>query len=174
MSWKSYFVILFLFISSIMGLRLFIITPYKVVTDSLKPVLLSGDFVFANRVNSTTRNYERGDFIIYRDSRTENGSLDVARIIAKPGDYVENRESQIYINERELGVLSNLEPFKAFIIAPEEYSILKTTGNSERMITISKSQIHGKVFMIWFSVDQLERISEPSWTKIRWKRIGSL
>ncbi|WP_118137415.1 signal peptidase I [Oceanicella sp. SM1341] len=94
--------------------RTLLFQPFWIPSGSMKPTLLIGDFLFVNKfAYGYSRNScpfsacpfsgriwasepERGDVIVFRHPRT--GEDYVKRLIGLPGDRVQVKESQLYIN----------------------------------------------------------------------------
>lgn len=174
MNWKSYFLTLFLLSTFMLSVRILLVTPYKVVAKSLSPQLLPGDYIFINRIGSSSREYRRGDIII-SGGGLEKAPLQIYRIVAKPGDFVTVVNGQLFVNDKEsFFTPKSLDGREPSIVPPELYYVLKTIGDSQKLLSLPQSQIQGRAFLVWFSVEQRDTISEASWVKIRWPRIGIL
>lgn len=75
--------------------RVFIVKPYEIPTDSMAPTIQPNDQVLANRVIYDFRSIERGDIIVFSPPRSaieacapEPGVPMVKRVIGLPGDVV--------------------------------------------------------------------------------------
>ena len=103
-------------------LRMFVVESYRIPTGSMEKTLLAGDFLFVNkfvygaRVPFTdlnlpkVRDVERGDIIVFKFPRDRNLNY-IKRCIALPGDKLEIRNQQIFINDK----LFPLPPHAQFI-----------------------------------------------------------
>jgi len=102
---KSFFpVILAVFL-----VRSFLAEPFKIPSGSMMPTLLIGDFILVNKytyglrvpvLNHTfieVNHPKRGEVMVFRFP--QNPSLDyIKRVVGLPGDKVEYRNKQLYIN----------------------------------------------------------------------------
>jgi len=102
---KSFFpVILVVFV-----IRSFLIEPFKIPSGSMIPTLQVGDFILVNKFVYGVRlpvinekivqlnNPKRGDVMVFR--YPENPTLDyIKRVVGQPGDTVEYRGKQLWIN----------------------------------------------------------------------------
>jgi signal peptidase I len=73
----------------------------RVDGDSMKPTLLSGEYVIVNRVSYKLGSPQRGDIIVFhypRDPREEY----IKRVIGLPGDEVEIKQGTVYVNSQSL------------------------------------------------------------------------
>ena len=76
-------------------IRSFIVTPIKVNGDSMVPTLKDGEILLLKKYDRT---FERFDIIVF----TYNQSRLIKRVIGLPGDYVEYRDDNLYINGKKI------------------------------------------------------------------------
>ena len=89
--------------------RSFLLEPFKIPSGSMMPTLLAGDFILVNKYTYGIRipvvnkkliefgNPQRGDVMVFR--YPENPSVDyIKRVVGLPGDLIEYRNKQLYIN----------------------------------------------------------------------------
>jgi signal peptidase I len=74
---------------------------YLVIGTSMEPNLHSGEYLIVNKVLYTLQPSERGDIIVFRAPKSPDKNF-VKRIIALPGESVELRRGQVYINGKLL------------------------------------------------------------------------
>lgn len=97
----------------VLVVRSFIIEPFKIPSNSMMPTLLTGDFILVNKFSYGIRlpvidnkiiqvgAPARGDVIVFR--YPENPAIDyIKRVVGVPGDYIEYRDSVLYINNEEI------------------------------------------------------------------------
>ena len=99
------------------------IKPTIVKHYSMQPTLDENDFLIINRLLYTRGTPERGDIIVFESNQRDNSGdqkLLIKRIIGLPGEDIEIRGGQVYINEELLN-----EPYLA-----DDY----THGNIYQMI----------------------------------------
>jgi signal peptidase I len=74
--------------------------PYRVITEAMVPTILAGDFILADgRIDHSSENLglSRGDLVVIKLPRDK--TLHVAkRIIGLPGDEIELRGMELYVN----------------------------------------------------------------------------
>ena len=105
---------------------------YDVPSGSMKPTILEGDRIFVNKLAYDLKvpftswrvarwgGPERSDVIVFRSADT--GTRVVKRVIGLPGDRIEMRRNQLWVNETPIAY----EPLDAETIAeiaPEEQSL---------------------------------------------------
>lgn len=94
-------------------LRSFIFEPFRIPSGSMEPTLLPGDFILVSKFSYGLRlpighhkilelnQPERGDVAVFR--YPENPSIAyIKRIVGLPGDQIEYRNKQLYINDEAI------------------------------------------------------------------------
>ena len=74
----------------------------SMIGDSMNPILRNGDVVLVNRLVYNARRPRRGDIIVFKPKGNENSHYYIKRVIGLPGEKVEFRENEIYINGNRL------------------------------------------------------------------------
>ena len=70
----------------------------RVESVSMKPNLIEGDFVLVNRIAYRLSSPQRGDIIVFKYPPEPNSTPYIKRIIGLPGDQIQIRDSNVYIN----------------------------------------------------------------------------
>ncbi|HAK0898837.1 TPA: type I signal peptidase SipX, partial [Listeria monocytogenes] len=78
------------------GIRYFLISPVTVNGKSMDPTLHDGEHLFINKVSDP----KRFDIIVFPAPDEENAEY-IKRVIGLPGDKVEYKEDQLYINGKK-------------------------------------------------------------------------
>ncbi|MDO4680833.1 MAG: signal peptidase I [Aerococcus sp.] len=76
------------------GIYTYIGAPVKISGSSMAPTLENGQHVWLNHLDKT---YDRGEIVIF-DAPDQSGDEYVKRVIGVPGDTVEYRNNQLYVN----------------------------------------------------------------------------
>lgn len=131
------------------------------VGDSMKPVLYNGDRVLVNRIVYNASRPKRNDVIVFKPNGNVNSHYYIKRIIGLPGETIEIKNGEIYINDKKIsekiktteiedaGIAA--EPFK---IGGNEYFVLgdnRKSSEDSRMAdigTVEKDEIYGKAWLI--------------------------
>lgn len=72
------------------------------VGDSMKPAISNGDAVLVNRLVYNAVNPKRGDLIVFKPKGNENSHSYIKRVIGLPGETVEIKDGEVYINGKAL------------------------------------------------------------------------
>ncbi|WP_029551190.1 signal peptidase I [Thermocrinis jamiesonii] len=78
-------------------IRTFVAQAYNIPSGSMKPTLLVGDFILVNKLVYRFSEPQRGDIVVFKypiDPRIDF----IKRIIGIPGDVIEIRDNQVFIN----------------------------------------------------------------------------
>lgn len=80
--------------------------------DSMKPTLKNGEFLFVHKLLYHFKNPERFDVVVFENHKNNNSHFYIKRIIGLPGETVQIKDGEIYINNQKL----QQTPFKEKII----------------------------------------------------------
>ena len=93
----------------VLVIRSFLFEPFRIPSDSMVPTLLDGDFIFVNKftyglrlpITNTQivefRKPRRGDVVVFRQPDNPDTNF-IKRLVGLPGDRIEYRDKQLYIN----------------------------------------------------------------------------
>lgn len=97
----------------VLGLRTFVAEPFKVPSGSMIPTLLVGDYLLVNKhaygLKLPVNNYplwhfappQRGDIVVFNPPHAPS-EFWVKRVIGLPGDKIEYRNDQLWVNGKEV------------------------------------------------------------------------
>ena len=81
-----------------MIIRTFVVQSFKIPSGSMRPTLLERDRIFVNKFIYRFKHPERGDIIVFKYPEDKKKDF-VKRLIALPGETIEIRDGDIYIND---------------------------------------------------------------------------
>lgn len=82
-------------------LRAYVVQAYNIPSGSMKPTLLVGDFILVNKLVYDLSEPKRGDIVVFK--WPVNPKIDfIKRVIGMPGDVIEVKDYQVYINGKPL------------------------------------------------------------------------
>ncbi|MDE7258208.1 MAG: signal peptidase I [Lachnospiraceae bacterium] len=132
----------------------------SVIGDSMEPILSNGQEILMNRVIYRLSSPKRGDVVVFLPNGNQNSHYYVKRVVGLPGETIQIREGNVYIN----GVLlEEDEEFSKMIdagiaqneleLATDEFFVLGDNRNSSEdsrsgnIGAVKKDTIIGKA---WF------------------------
>ncbi|MBW3536214.1 MAG: signal peptidase I [Actinobacteria bacterium] len=145
-------------------IKTFLFQAFYIPSGSMEPTLHIGDRVLVNKLSYTLGDIDRGDLVVFSrpdippDAATAVRDL-IKRVIGLPGDTIESRDGDMYVNGRRLeepylppGTVSENVPRQ--VVPPGKvWAMGDNRGNSRdsRVLGfIDLDSIHGKAFVrIW-------------------------
>lgn len=131
------------------------------VGDSMKPVLENGDVTLLNRLSYNLGRPKRGQVVAFYPNGNKKSYCYIRRIIGLPGETVEIRDGDIYIDGEKLEAEYQTEDLVAEGLAKEpvelgedEYFVLSDDrsmtddSRGEEIGNVKRSSIEGKVWFI--------------------------
>jgi len=85
-------------------IRAFVAQAYNIPSGSMKPTLLVGDFILVNKLVYGFSEPKRGDIVVFKYPIDPNIDF-IKRIVALPGEEVEVRNNQVFINGKPLPLI---------------------------------------------------------------------
>ncbi len=181
-------------------IRAFVVQAFKIPSGSMKPTLLVGDHILVNKfifgikmrvpftsINTTLipiSSPKRNDVVVFIYPVDPKKDF-IKRVIGLPGDTVQIKDKQIYINHLPMedphGVHSDQmvipeaeqprDNTGPIIIPPNKFFVMgdnrDESYDSRYWGFVDQKEIIGQAFIIYWSWDRTE-------FGVRWKRLGSL
>ncbi|MBD5468980.1 MAG: signal peptidase I [Lachnospiraceae bacterium] len=98
----------------------------SVIGDSMSPTLTNGQEILINQLVYTVSSPKRGDVIVFLPNGNQNAHYYVKRVVGLPGETVQIRNGQVYIDgERYHGM---------------EYDKISDAGIAEYPVTLEKNE----------------------------------
>lgn len=137
--------------------RVFLFENYRVLGHSMDPTLDNDQFLVVNKLGYRLHEPVRGDIVVFRDPRTDDRKL-IKRIIGLPGEVLEIKEGQVFINEQPLD-----EPYIEYRgrysespspIPDNHYFVLgdnrNNSSDSHNWGTLPRDEIVGKAWLSYW------------------------
>ncbi len=133
------------------------------VGDSMKPEIKNGDVVLVNRIIYNASSPDRYDVVVFKPNGNENSHYYVKRIVGLPGETVEIKDENIYINGEKLKENAKIKTtaledpgiaYEPIELKGNEYFVLgdnRSSSEDSRMADIGnvkKKDIYGKAWFI--------------------------
>ena len=105
-----------------------VVQNYRIENHSMEPNFIEGQFVLVNKLAYRLGEPERGDVVVFHNPRNTNEDY-IKRIIGLPGDQVEVRDQQVWVNGLPL-----IEDFPHNPINPGEYVPPTLVGDNQLFV----------------------------------------
>lgn len=133
--------------------RHFLFENYRVVGFSMIPTLENDQFLVVNKLDYRLHDPQRGDIVVLRDPRDGDRKL-IKRLIGLPGETIEIRQGQVYINDQELD-----EPY---IENPGQYSLSPTPVPADHYFVLGDNRNNSSDSHNWGTLSS-ENIVGKAW-----------
>lgn len=158
---KAIVVLLLMLISAFFGGG-WIFSGFYMATDAMEGAIGKGDLVLVNRLALGSRDPKRGEVVVFRIPGEEGSTI--RRVIGLPGETVEMRASELFINgarveepwlvspSREGPAVEVIQPisFGPFTVGENKYFLVgddRTKGNDSRTFgAVQREQIYGTIW----------------------------
>ncbi len=165
-------------------IRTFVVQAFKIPSGSMLPTLQIGDHILVNKFIYWFTNPQGGDIIVFKFPQDEGRDF-IKRVIARPGEKIEVRGKQVYVNDKPLREpyavhldrtiqetpLSPRDSFGPVVVPPGQLFMMGDNRDysmdSRFWGFLDMKKIKGKAFIIYWSWDR-DRF------RPRWGRIGML
>lgn len=137
--------------------RYFLFENYRVVGKSMLPTLENDQYLAVDKLSYRLREPQRGDIVVFRDPRSADRKL-IKRLIGMPGESVEIKNGQVYINGQLLRELYTAGPSQysspATAVPEGQYYVLgdnrNNSSDSHTWGTVSGSLIVGRAWLSYW------------------------
>ena len=146
------------------------ISAFQTVTlqeSAMEPTYSVGEKFFVNRALYKFSSPKRGDVIVFKTSASDSAALHIRRVIGLPGETVQVKDGQVYINGKvyeENGAYQDMTDGgladSAVTLESGEYFVLGDNRNAssdsrkEEVGMIKRDKIGGKAWLRFYPFDQ--------------------
>ncbi len=161
---------------------IFLLQPHQVNGQSMEPNFHSGDYVLTDKISYSFKQPERGDVIVFKAPPEANcpvgtGCDFIKRVIALPGERIEIKSRQVFVNsavleEKYLPADTKTNPGQfiddeAVTLAADEYFVMGDNRNhsSDSRVwgPITQSMIVGKAFFRYWPSESVGMIRSAAY-----------
>ena len=157
------------------GIRTFLLGPYKIPTASMRPTFMEGDRIFVDKISYRFHPPHRGDIIVFRFPLDPKKDY-VKRLAGLPGDKLLIKDGKLYVN----GIAKEEPPFSNYYyynrddwpyakegqmieVPPANYFALgdnsAQSSDSRNWGFVPAKNLVGRAFFIWWPPKRI-KISE--------------
>lgn len=137
--------------------RTFLLENYQVDGRSMDPTLEDGQYLVVNKLLYRLQEPQRGDIIVFHDPRSSDRKL-IKRVIGLPGDILEIKGGQVFINDQALDEPYIQGPIRysqvPSPIPDDHYFVLgdnrNNSSDSHNWGTLSGAGIVGKAWLTYW------------------------
>jgi signal peptidase I len=151
-----------------MIMRSTVVQTFVIPSESMVPTLVTGDRVVVDKFSYRFRDPQRGDIVVFSTPPGVDGPYDqlVKRIVGIPGDVVEARDQQVFVNGEKLpeGYLARDMPTEALagtVVAPGRYLVLgdnrSNSSDGRSFGTIERKTLIGRAVLRAFPFHRVGR-----------------
>ena len=135
----------------------FLFQNYRVVGRSMDPTLENDQFLVVNRLGYRLHDPQRGDVIVFDDPRDDGRRL-IKRVIGLPGELLEVKQGQVFINQLRLDEPYIVNPGRysqpPTPIPEDQYYVLgdnrNNSNDSHNWGTLPRQKIVGKAWLTYW------------------------
>lgn len=141
-------------------IRTFLVTPARVDGESMENTLYNGEVVLLNKIDLRLNGLKRFDIVVFK----YNKDLLIKRVIGLPGEIVEYKDNELYINNKKVDIPFEFEHTKDFKyeVPTNEYFVLgdnrDNSKDSRYFGSIKLKTIKGKVSLILFPFKRIGKV----------------
>lgn len=150
--------------------RHFLFENYRVVGHSMVPTLENDQYLVVSKLAYRLYEPQRGDIIVFYDPRNSDRKL-IKRVIGLPGEVLEIRQGQVFINQQQLdeGYITNPDRYSVppISITADHYYVLgdnrSNSSDSHSWGTLPGSNIVGKAWLSYWPPHSWGVVSHESY-----------
>jgi signal peptidase I len=176
-----------------LGIQTFVAQPYQVEMLSMQSTLEPGQYVLVDKLTPRWAPYDRGDIVVFRPPGAGGDTVPfIKRVIGLPGDAVELRNGQVFVNGHELDEPylyrdsdGQMEPTDPSIGGDSEWQVpggqllvlgdhRQESSDSRGFGPIAVSDVVGRAWLRYWPLDGFGILSTPVYAEVAPGRAAAL
>lgn len=177
--WREYVEVMLVALVAALLLRVFVVSAYRVSSSSMEDSLMTGDYIFVNKLAYKYREPAPGDIIVFEYPLNRERDY-IKRVVALPGQTVEVIDKIVYVDGELAHIppdskntdpqvlaaeLSNRDNFGPIQVPPGQFFTMGDNRDDSRDSRfwgfVPADHIRGKAIFVYWSW-------EPSGEKTEW------
>jgi signal peptidase I len=161
------------------GIRFYLVQPFVVDGSSMVPTFEDGEYLLVDKISYHTHSPKRGDVVVFHPPSAPALNY-IKRVIATPGDQIEIKNGEIFINGARL--TENYLPTERTLIrntaaanlsrkmGVDEYFVLgdnrEHSSDSREWGTVPATNIIGRAWIVVFPTSRFGLVFQPSYLSL--------
>jgi signal peptidase I len=166
---KSWIIIIVVALVLSLGIRVYVVQPYRVEMTSMYNTLIPNDLVLVDKITYKFHGPRRGDVIVFIPPNDPTEKY-IKRVIGLPGETIAVMNNKVYIDGKALDepyihspMLSNFPPTRI----PEGYVFVMGDNRSVSLDSrsfgpVALSKIIGKAIFVYWPLNHIEGLTAYS------------
>lgn len=154
----------------IMPIRLFVVQPFYVDGPSMEPTFYDKEYLIIDEISYRFSEPARGDVVVFKNPK-DTGVYFIKRVIGLPGDTVEVKDGNIFINNEELKEVyieyKDTKDNPAVKIGVDEYFVMgdnRVNSYDSRAIgPVNQKYLIGKAWLRGWPINRLATFNTPTY-----------
>lgn len=154
----------------------FLVSPHVVIGSSMEENFYENEYLLADKISYKFKEPRRGDVVVFKQTETADY---IKRIIGLPGDTVELRDGNFYVNGEKLDESMYLDPQTYTkddnyldegdkITVPEDHYFVvgdhrEVSKDSRAFGPIDEKKIRGRAFLVYWPISHFKIVDRPEY-----------
>ena len=173
------------------AIQSFVAQPYRVEQESMRTTLEPDQYVLVDKLTPRFDSYSRGDIVVFNPLLRENGcdkeptdqlpdqTPYIKRVIGEPGDTVELRDGDVYVNNARLtepyvrGVATEpLSEDDSWVVQPDRLFVMgdnrqnSTDSRSDQIGEICIGDVIGRAWLRYWPLNTIGILQTPTYADV--------
>lgn len=159
------------------GIRVFLVQPFVVDGQSMEPTFENQEYILVDKLSYRLREPQRGEVVVFHPPGRDDNFI--KRIIGLPGDTVEIRGHDVFVNgdklseeylDPELLQDFSVETSLKVTVDQDSYFVLGDNRNhskdSREIGLVPQANLIGRTWVVLFPVRNIHFVARPSYSSL--------